>query len=198
VGKKAGALPEVMGKFSELQSYAKSLKAEYERRIGELEEHIDKMAAGEEGHISAKESVRLASHGFGTPLVWALSLSPLFPPLRFTLTGALHHHCHHSFTINTSMSTKINRILPICHMASPPPFPSSFPPDRPPSLFSQGTRKNNELEAELRAAREELHKLRSEITEKTTEHSTLAFNHAQCDGIQLRLQLTIDEQVRGE
>jgi len=60
------------------------------------------------------------------------------------------------------------------------------------------TRKNNELEAELRAAREELHKLRSEITEKTTEHSTLAFNHAQCDGIQLRLQLTIDEQVRGE
>ena len=36
VGKKAGALPEVMGKFSELQSYAKSLKAEYERRIGEV------------------------------------------------------------------------------------------------------------------------------------------------------------------
>jgi uncharacterized small protein (DUF1192 family) len=45
VGKKAGALPEVMGKFSELQSYAKSLKAEYERRISELEDHIDRMAA---------------------------------------------------------------------------------------------------------------------------------------------------------
>ena len=55
VGKKASALPEVMGKFSELQSYAKSLKLEYERRITELEDHIEKMSAAEEGHTLGRE-----------------------------------------------------------------------------------------------------------------------------------------------
>ena len=115
VGKKAGALPEVMGKFSELQSYAKSLKAEYERRIGELEEHIDKMAAGEESHINAKESAQ---------------------------------------------------------------------------------RRLAELEAEVGRLREDLAKARKEGHDLTSKHSELGFSHAQCEGIQMRLQLTVDEQAQ--
>ena len=59
VGKKAGALPEVMGKFSELQSYAKSLKMEYERRIAELEFHIESMASNEDQHKKREEELQL-------------------------------------------------------------------------------------------------------------------------------------------
>jgi len=53
--KKAGMLPAVMGKFSELQSYTKTLTDEYEGRIEELDYHIEQMTQAEEDSVARIE-----------------------------------------------------------------------------------------------------------------------------------------------